>query len=47
MFTGVRRIPLLIALLFAADLTLALIVVVDFAAGHPWPRLSNLFNLDA
>src|ERR1044072_5183885 len=47
MFTRVRRIPLLIALLFAADLALALIAVADFAAGHPWPRLSNLFNLDA
>jgi hypothetical protein len=47
MFTGVRRIPLLIALLFAADLTLALIAVLDFAAGHPWGRLSSLFNLDA
>ena len=47
MFTGVRRVPLLIALLFAADLALALIAVVDFAASHPWPRLSNLFNLDA
>jgi hypothetical protein len=46
MFTRVRRIPLLIALLFAADLALALIAVTDFAAGHPWPRLSNLFNLD-
>jgi len=47
MFTGVRRIPLLIALLFAADLALTLIPVADFAAGHPWPRLSNFFNLDA
>lgn len=47
MFTRVRRLPLLIALLFAADLALAIIAVVDFAAGHPWPRLSNLFNLDA
>jgi hypothetical protein len=47
MFAGIRRIPLLIALLFAADLALVLIAVADFAAGHPWPRLSNLFNLDA
>jgi len=46
MLAGARRIPLLIALLFAADCALALIPVIDFAAGHPWPRLSNLFNLD-
>jgi hypothetical protein len=46
MLTGPRRIPLLIALLFAADLILALIAVVDYSAGHPFPRLSNLFNLD-
>jgi hypothetical protein len=46
MFAGARRLPLLIALLFAADCALALIPVIDFAAGHPWPRLSNLFNLD-
>ncbi len=46
MLVGVRRIPLLIALLFAADLALALIAVADFAVGHPFPRLSNLFNLD-
>lgn len=46
MLAGPRRIPLLIALLFAADLLLALIATVDFAAGHPFPRLSNLFNLD-
>ena len=46
MFAGVRRIPLLIALLFAADCALALIPVIDYAAGHPFQRLSNLFNLD-
>lgn len=46
MLAGARRIPLLIALLFAADCALGLIPVIDFAAGHPWPRLSNLFNLD-
>jgi hypothetical protein len=47
MRAALRGVPLLIALLFAADLTLALIPVIDFAAGHPHPRLSNLFNLDA
>ena len=46
MLAGVRRIPLLIVLLFAADLALALIPVLDYAAGHPFQRLSNLFNLD-
>lgn len=46
MRAGLRRIPTLIALLFAADLALALIPVVDYAAGHPFARLSNLFNLD-
>lgn len=46
MLAGPRRIPLLIALLFAADLILALVAVVDYSAGHPFPRLSNLFNLD-
>lgn len=46
MLAGVRRIPLLIALLFAADLTFALIPVLDYEAGHPFQRLSNLFNLD-
>lgn len=46
MLAGPRRIPLLIALLFAADLTLALIPVVDYAIGHPFGRLSALFNLD-
>jgi len=46
MFAGVRRIPLLIALLFAADCALALIPVFDYAFGHPFQRLSNLFNLD-
>ena len=38
MFADARRIPLLIALLLAADCALALIPVVDFAVGHPWPR---------
>jgi hypothetical protein len=47
MFAGVRRIPLLIALLFAADCALILIPVIDYAVGHPFQRLSNLFNLDA
>ena len=46
MLAGPRRIPLLIALLFAADLTLALIPIVDYAIGHPFGRLSALFNLD-
>jgi hypothetical protein len=46
MRAGVRHVPILIALLFAADITLALIPVIDFALGHPFPRLSNLFNLD-
>ena len=46
MSTGLRRIPPLIALLFAADLALALIAVLDFWAGHPIGRLSGLFNLD-
>ena len=46
MLAGVRRIPLLIVLLFAADITLALIPVIDFEAGHPFQRVSNLFNLD-
>lgn len=46
MLAGVRRIPLLIALLFAADLALAIIPVLDYEAGHPFQRLSNLFNLD-
>lgn len=46
MLAGVRRIPLLIALLLAADLALALIPVLDYEAGHPFQRLSNLFNLD-
>lgn len=46
MRAGLRQIPLLIALLFAADVVLALIPVLDFAAGRPFPRLSNLFNLD-
>jgi hypothetical protein len=46
MLAAVRRIPLLIALLFAADLTLALIPVLDFEIGHPFQRVSNLFNLD-
>jgi hypothetical protein len=47
MNAGAHRIPPLIALLFAADVALALIPMIDFAAGHPFPRLSNLFNLDA
>jgi hypothetical protein len=46
MLAGERRIPLLIALLFAADVALALIPVLDYEAGHPFQRLSNLFNLD-
>jgi hypothetical protein len=46
MLAAMRRIPLLIALLFAADCTLALIPVLDYGAGHPFQRLSNLFNLD-
>jgi hypothetical protein len=46
MRAGLRQIPPLIALLFAADVALALIPVIDFALGHPFPRLSNLFNLD-
>lgn len=45
MLAAVRRIPLLIAILFAADLVLALIPVLDFVAGRPFQRLSNLFNL--
>jgi hypothetical protein len=44
---GLRQVPLLIAMLFAADVVLTLIPVVDFAAGSPFPRLSNIFNLDA
>jgi hypothetical protein len=46
MLAGLRRIPPLIALLFAADLTLTAIPVLDFWAGQPIVRLSNLFNLD-
>lgn len=46
MLAGPRRMPLLIALLFAADLALALIPSVDYAIGHPFGRLSALFNLD-
>jgi hypothetical protein len=46
MRAGLRGIPTLIALLFAADVALALIPVIDYAAGRPFPRLSNLFNLD-
>jgi hypothetical protein len=46
MRAGLRQIPPLIALLFAADVALALIPVIDYALGQPFPRLSNLFNLD-
>ena len=46
MRAALRGVPLLIAILFAADIVLALIPVVDYAAGHPFPRLSNIFNLD-
>jgi hypothetical protein len=45
MLAAARRIPLLIAILFAADCTLALIPVLDFVIGRPFQRLSNLFNL--
>lgn len=45
MLASVRRIPLLIALLFAADLMLAIIPVLDFVIGRPYQLLSNLFNL--
>lgn len=46
MRAALRGVPPLIAILFAADIVLALIPVVDYAAGHPFPRLSNIFNLD-
>jgi hypothetical protein len=46
MRAGLRGIPRLIVLLLAADVALALIPLIDYAAGHPFPRLSNLFNLD-
>jgi hypothetical protein len=46
MLAGVRRIPLLIAILFAVDLLLVLIPVLDYAIGRPINRLSILFILD-
>lgn len=46
MRAGRGQVPLLIVLLFVADCVLALIPVLDYAAGHPFQRLSNLFNLD-
>jgi hypothetical protein len=46
MLATVRRIPLLIALLFAADLMLVLIPALDYAIGRPINRLSILFILD-
>ncbi len=45
MLASVRRIPLLILLLFAADLMLALIAVLDYALGRPIRRLSIMFIL--
>jgi hypothetical protein len=45
MLASVRRIPLLILLLFAADLMLALIAVLDYAIGQPIRRLSIMFIL--
>jgi hypothetical protein len=45
MMASARRIPLLIAMLFAADLMLAIIPVLDFAIGRPFQLLSNVFNL--
>jgi hypothetical protein len=45
MLARVRQMPLLIALLFAADLMLAIIPVLDFVIGRPYQLLSNLFNL--
>lgn len=48
MFTPApRRIPILIVLLFAADLILAIAPVLDYWAGTPFPRVSNLLNLDS
>ncbi|MGH8186682.1 MAG: hypothetical protein ACREUC_08975 [Steroidobacteraceae bacterium] len=41
-----RRIPILIALLFAIDIALAIFPLVDFWAGSPFNRLRNVFNLD-
>ena len=45
MLAGVRRMPLLIAMLFAADLILVVIPVLDYAIGRPIQRLSILFIL--
>ncbi len=41
-----RRIPILIALLFAVDVGLAMLPLVDFWAGSPFGRLRSVFNLD-
>jgi hypothetical protein len=46
MLANVRRIPLLVAILFAADFLLVLIPVLDYAIGRPINRLSILFILD-
>ena len=45
MLAHVHRIPLLIAMLLAADLMLALAPVLDYVIGRPFQRLSNLFDL--
>jgi hypothetical protein len=45
MRAAVLQIPIVIALALAADLTLALIPVLDYGIGRPFQRLSNLFNL--
>jgi hypothetical protein len=41
-----RRIPILIALLFVIDIGLAMFPLVDFWAGSPFGRLRSVFNLD-
>jgi hypothetical protein len=45
MLAGLRQVPLLIAALFAADLMLVIIPVLDYAIGRPFRRLSILFIL--
>jgi hypothetical protein len=45
MLAGLRQVPLLIVALFAADLVLVIVAVVDYAIGRPIQRLSILFIL--
>lgn len=41
-----RRVPLLICLLLFVDVALALAPLIHHAAGAPFPRLHNFFDLD-